>query len=284
MHTIKERIITQAVERTDVATLNQQLYTINSDIEFSDILKSSWKSLQRNTDDPEKWIETGRNFKRQNLHREAIEAFSQGITNDCFNYLLFRHRAHSYLNICRYKEAVADFKLSVRMNPFHFDSWYLMGISYYLMQRYEEASDIFKQALIIADSDAEMVCTVYWRWFSLMLINNKQEADELLERVKPNLKLVSCEAFYKVLLICKGLLTPEQVLNIPDNSYTNAHSIMFYGVAQYYYLNGDIEKGNQVIEDLLRNEEERRWAGFAYQAAILEKNRNFNSKGASYEN
>lgn len=273
MYDKHDKILCDDVEIESICKIEEQTHTIDTDIAFSDELKSSWNAISKKSDDTKAWIKLAQTFKRQNLGRESIEALSLAIAGDCFNFIYYRLRGHAYLNTYRHNEAIADFKIATRLDPYNYDSWYLMGISYYFLGRYHDSETSMRLARKLASTKAEQICADYWRWFCLTFMKEKEKADAITDNLNPNLKLVTGDAFYQVLLLFKGLRKPEEILKFSSRYNINSKMIMEYGAAQYYYINGNEKEGNKIIKNLLDMDEQDFWPGFAFQAALIERER-----------
>ena len=252
---------------------DSQISPPRADLVLSDAVQAARKNVVREPKSADTWLVLGRQLRRQSMHREAVEAFSHGLCHNFMHHLLFRHRAQNYLNIGRYYEAAADFNLALRIEPHDFDCWYHLGVAYYLMRDYAKCAEIMGKAANESNSDADRVSSIYWSWFALMRLGEHTKAKTLLDTIGENLNLVTCSSFYQVLMMCKGLRTPQELLGTPDNTAQNAYIIIQYGVAAYYYTQGDDKAADQTLETLLANDTEKRWAGFGYQAASVDYSR-----------
>ena len=119
--------------------------------------------------DPEKWIKYGRVLRRQSMHREAIAAYCMGITYNPFYPLLYRHRAHAYINIGEFAVSAATFEIALRLDPSNWDCWYHQGVAYYLSRQYDRALASFQETLkrselferFGTDKDHMVMATIY---------------------------------------------------------------------------------------------------------------------------
>lgn len=221
---------------------------------------------------PEEWITLGRAYRRQNLFRESIDVFSRALALYPMHPLIYRHRAHSYLNCCCYREAVADFELSIRLDPSNFDCWYHQGVGFFLLQDYAEALETLKAGHDRCASNEDVVCLSYWHLFALLLTGKDREIGPLLAGIPQGLKLSSCQQFYRILLLFKGVLTMEELLKTKDDR-NNTYLILQYGIAMYCFSRGMRDEGMKTLERLIAAEGGNRWQGFAFQAAKMELRR-----------
>lgn len=113
---------------------------------------------------PEKWIKYGRALRRQSMHREAIAAYCMGISYNPFYPLLYRHRAHAYINIGEFAVSAATFEIALRLDPTNWDCWYHQGVAYYLSRQYERALASFRETLKRSELFDDIVATKDWLW------------------------------------------------------------------------------------------------------------------------
>ena len=101
----------------EVAKKCTQIQEVCSDIAVSEEVLEIEKKLEADPTNVELWMQKGLALRKQMLFREAIAAYSMGLSFDPFHALLYRHRGHAYINIRRYQEGAADLELSARINP-----------------------------------------------------------------------------------------------------------------------------------------------------------------------
>jgi len=116
----------------NVASMSSQVHVERTKQPVSQLALDAKAAAEANPYDPELWIKYGRALRRQSMHREAIDCYSNGITVDPFYGLLYRHRGHAYLNTARWPEAIADFTTATRLIPDNWDSWYHLGASCFI--------------------------------------------------------------------------------------------------------------------------------------------------------
>ena len=240
---------------------------------YSEMALAAKAEAERDPYDPQKWIKLGRLFRRQSMHLEAIEAYSIGLTYHPFYPLLYRHKGHAYINISHYEQAAADFVLALRLDPGDYDCWYHLGVSFFLMEDYERSEPCWKECFRLSDAPLDLVSHSDWLWMVLNRLGRPAEADQLLVDITPDLDPGRCTAYHKRLLMYKGLLTPEDL--IPEDCPEDSIEIvtMGFGIANYYYVKGQPEKGDDMIRKVLRAGANHSWSAFGYQAALVEKKR-----------
>lgn len=240
---------------------------------FSDLAVAARAEAEKDPTDPDKWIKLGRLYRRQSMHLEAIAAYSMGITYHPFYPLLYRHKGHAYINISQYEQAAADFEYALRLDPTDYDCWYHLGVSYFLLEDYIRSERCWRKCFELSDAPLDLVSHSDWLWMVLNRLGRGEEAQKLLEPITPDLDPGRCTAYHKRLLMYKGLLKPENLL--PGDNLEDSIEVvtMGFGVANYYYVQGQPEKGDCIIRRVLEAGAEHAWSSFGYQAALVEKKR-----------
>lgn len=218
--------------------------------------------------DAQYYLGKGLVLARKWYFKEAITAFSQGLSLEPFNALLYRHRGHRYISIRHFEEAVADFELSVRLDPKNWDSWYHLGLAHYLTNDFERANMAYQRCLAMTTSDAKLVAIADWAWMTLKKLGRHKEAAEILTRINENMEVGENIHYHRRLLMYKGLINPAEVLNLTteyDPEITLA--TVGYGLGNYYLLQGQKEEAINVYKKVL---ESPQWPAFGYIAAEVD--------------
>lgn len=256
----------------NVASFEEEVHYKRTKQPISDIANAAKKEVESNPTDPELWIKYGRALRRQSMHREAIEAYSMGTCYAPFYALLYRHRAHSYMNIARYEEAAADFEFSLRVDPYNIDSWYHLGLSYFLMRDYKRAKKVLEECYKIGQDDPmDLVSCSDWLWMTLNRLGESEKADRLLDKIHGDLEVGVCQSYLDRLLMYKGETKPEDLIpkDIADDSIELVTK--GFGLANYYYTLGEDDRGDEMILRTIRaGDKGDAWGAFGYQAALVE--------------
>lgn len=232
-------------------------------VETSDIVKEAMAAAKADPENVEKWIALGRAYRRQNMFREAIEAYSIGMEHNPFYPLLYRHRGHSYLNTGRYYEAVGDFEVALRLDPSNFESWYHQGVSFFMIGQYARTEWTMRQGLDMVTGSADITCTTDWLWRSLARQGKMDEAAQVISGYDTSKQPSGAMDYFRALQVYKGDITPEEAL--ADHKVTTD-----YGVVNYYLVNGKQEEALAVAKAALERYREREWAAFGYRGCEVE--------------
>lgn len=72
-------------------------------------------------------------------NEEAIEAYSEAITLDNANHVLYSNRSAAYLKAGNYQRALEDAEKTVQLNPTWGKGYSRKGAALHALQKYEEA-------------------------------------------------------------------------------------------------------------------------------------------------
>ena len=169
------------------ASKENQIFDRREDVTASEETARAKAYVKEHKDDPDGYMELGLCLRRQMFFREAVEAYSVGISYDPFRCLLYRHRGHAYVNLGLYHQAAADFEMGLRLNPENWDCWYHLGLSYHVMGEYERALKAYDTCYELAASDEFRICTVDWMCMTLMKMGRIDEMREYAKRIRPDM-------------------------------------------------------------------------------------------------
>jgi tetratricopeptide (TPR) repeat protein len=252
------------------ATLESQVHLNRSDLPFSEEVKKIELEIEKDLENTELWIKKGIALSKQMLFREAIEAYSIGLTFNPFHALAYRHRGHRLISIRRFHEAALDLELSSRLNPTNWDTWYHLGLAYYLLEDYIRAEKAYKRCLEITNSDDLMVAIVDWYWMTLMHLGKVDEANKLLDLVTEDTNPGENLSYKKRVLMYKGIIKPEDLIEYEGAEFPDLElATQGYGVANYYLLMGEKDKAEGLFEKILKNNSF--WSSFGYLASFVAK-------------
>ena len=118
----------------------------------------------------------------------------------------------------------------------------------------------------LASNDDRLVSTGDWLYMTYRRLGREKDAAAVLERIKPEMRILENEAYHKRLLMYKGLVKPEDVLdfNNPDPVQIATYG---YGVANWYLYNGQHARASELIRRIL---EGKSWSAFGFIAAEAE--------------
>lgn len=267
------------IDVTDTtATKETQVQFNRSNLPLSEEVKEIEKEIEKNPSDCELWMRKGIALSKQMLFKEAVEAYSVGLSYNPFHALTYRHRGHRYLSIRCFAEAAADLELSSRLDPSNWDTWYHLGLAYYLLKDYKRAARAYRACLDITDSEDKLVAIVDWYWMTAKRLGNEKLAAELLEMVNENTDPGENLSYKRRILMYKGIIKPEDLMQFEGAEFPDLEiATQGYGLSNYYYLNGDMEKSNAVLKQILTIKSF--WSAFGFLAALVDAK----TRGLDYE-
>lgn len=220
--------------------------------------------------DPELYLKKGIALSRGSLHhQEAIDIFSIGLGLDPFNAMLYRWRGHKHLNVRQFNQGRADLELSSRLDPSNWDTWYHLGLSSYLLGEFSRAEKAYVRCYELTGSDNSLVAITDWLWMTRMRQGKKEEAKGLLDFVNRNTDYGDNLAYFRRLLMYKGEIDPDELLSV--EGLTDVDQVtMNYGLGNYYFINGDVQKAVECWKNTLHG---KYWSAFGYIAADVDLRR-----------
>lgn len=237
-------------------------------------LEDAEAQLKKDSENAALWEEKGHALVEIGLYREAIEAFSRGLVCDPTRGTLYLERGHRHLNCGEFEEAAADLHLASMLCPQRWDVYYHLGLAHYMLGEYDRAEDAFRFGIRLSDRDNYLVPMLNWCWVTLVHAGKQEDADALLKTVRANMKSEENYFYLNLLLLDKGIFTPEDVLFGPELQPDADSITAAYGVSNYYYFVAhDEQKSDEWIDRILAVGAEEAWATFAYLSAMTEKQR-----------
>lgn len=232
------------------------------------------------------YIWLGRRLAYMSRYDEAIATFTKGINNFPNSYKLYRHRGHRHLSTRRFDDAIADFKKAAELMPkdtleiepdgipnrlnqplssTQFNVWYHLALAYYLKGDYELAEEAYQKCMETSINDDLLVATSDWLYMTLVRLGKQEEANEVLNGISAEMNIVENDSYLKRLLMYKGDLAPEEVLDVEGSAgYDLAIATQGYGVGNYYLAQGDSAKAKEIFSQVLAG---NHWSAFGYIAA-----------------
>jgi len=259
------------------AEKDTQLHLLRSKLELTKETKAIQKEIEKNPSSTELWMKKGLELAKQMHFREAIEAYSIGLSHNPFHALTLRHRGHRLISTYRFEEATFDFELSSRLDPSNWDTWYHLGLAYYLIGDFERANNAYSRCLDMTKEDQEeLVAIVDWKWLTLMRLGKIEEAKEVLQLVNEKTEPGENTVYKERVLMYKGKIKPENILeNIPgyegDGFGDFELATQGYGVSMFFYFNGEKEKAFDLFRRILQHD--TFWSAFGFIAAYQDEKR-----------
>jgi len=215
--------------------------------------------------------------------REAIRIYTEGIAKFPEDARFYRHRGHRYISIREFDRAIADFEkaagliegkkdevepdgqpnaLNIPIGTLHSNIWYHLGLAYYLKNDLSKALPVYERAVRESDNDDKLTSTTHWLYMTLRLLGKKEEAAKILAPIQPNMNIIENKAYHQLCLLYKGVLPVDSLTG--ETGSASSNDAVAYGIANWYYYNGDHEKAKAMYEQVLKG---KVWASFGFIAA-----------------
>ena len=223
-------------------------------------------------------------------YRDSIDTFTKGIALHPQSYKLYRHRGHRYITVREFDRAVSDFEKAAALiknvpdevepdgapNKFgkprstsHSNIWYHLGLAYYLKGDFTNALRAYQECMKFSKNDDMRVATLDWLYMTYRRLGRHGAAKQLLDQVTDKMEILENESYHKRLLMYKGALKPEQLLDT-SNADDLTIATQGYGVGNFYLVEGNKAKAKEIFEKVVAG---RQWAAFGYIAAEVDLKR-----------
>jgi tetratricopeptide (TPR) repeat protein len=242
--------------------------------------------------DPDAIIWLGRRLAYPGRFREAIDIFSEGIKKFPRDARFYRHRGHRYITLRRFDLAIKDFEKAASLikgkpdeiepdgqpnargiptSTLQFNIWYHLGLAQYLSGNYRPALASYRECLKVSKNPDALVATSHWLYMTLRRLNRIQEAAQVLEQIRPGLEIIENDGYYRLLLMSKGTISVESLLQeaLKQEGSAGSYSVL-YGIGSWYMYNGRLDEARGVFLKMLAGNQ---WTSFGYIAAEADMKR-----------
>jgi tetratricopeptide (TPR) repeat protein len=220
---------------------------------------------------------------------ESIPLYSRGIDQYPDDMRFRRYRGHRFLSLRRWDAALLDLKKAMELAPTSFDVSYHLALAYYFHGDFNHAAREYQRCLSMAAqkapegpqkglqkgvrscyglADDSRVAMTEWCYLALRRAGKSDEAKKLLESIKEGMEVTDSQAYYSVLLFCKGLRTEAQILN--PSTKGNQLATISYALGVYSLLDGKKGSACELFRKVLQGDN---WAAFGFIASEVELNR-----------
>ena len=261
--------------------------------ELEDKYLKALDEYRNDLDDPEKLLWVGRRTGIIGNFMEAAALYSKGIEKWPDDPRFYRFRGHRFVILRRFDLAIRDFERAselIRDRPdepelyasggrsedkmgvssFNWNVYYHQGFTYYAAGLYEKAVKAYRDCMDAADNLESQVATSHWLYMTLIRLGRWGEAEELLEIIEPDMRLIEVGDYYETLLMYKGYSTPEALLEKARGEGTVRFMTRAQAIGNLYMVRGETEKAVEVYREILRN---GNWTGGVYLCAEAELKR-----------
>lgn len=240
-------------------------------------------AYEADPDSAENIIWYGRRIAYTGDYRGAIEIFSEGIEKFPDDARMYRHRGHRYISIREFERAIADLEraaslidgtenetepdgapnaLNIPVSSLHGNVWYHLGLAYYLVQDWDNAYRAYRNGFEAGRNDDNRVSTTHWMYSILRRAGDEEGAARVLNAVSADMNVIENMSYHNLCLLYKGELSLEDLLGAGDGSPAGA--AVLYGAANWLFVNGDVERADGILNELIASPS---WSGFGVIAA-----------------
>lgn len=235
----------------------------------------------------------GRRLAYLSRYPEAIDVYARGLRKHPMSPELLRHRGHRYITIRKFDQAVTDLRnaadavqgrpietepdgipnaLNIPLSSLQFNIWYHLGLAHYLQGDYELAAAAYDSCMMYSINTDLLTATTDWYYMTLLRLDRTEDAVRLLEPITPAMEVIENDGYLQRLLMYKGLVPPERLINLDAMTEENQLQVVTqgYGVANHFIAQGDALRGNQLLRDILKTDY---WPAFGYIAAEADLHR-----------
>ena len=220
-------------------------------------------------------------------YNEAIAIYTKGIKLHPGNARFYRHRAHRYITLRCYDNAIADLKKAIDLikdqideieedgipnarnfptSTLHTNIYYHLGLAYYLKGDNRQALLAWEKCLDIADNDDMKVATLNWLNIVLRKMGRQKDADHHLLDVTKEMEIIENRDYYDILLMYQSG-DDSKLVEKTQNQQTVSNATLGYALGTYYQLKGDKGKAKELFEKVVAGNQ---WSSFGYIAAETE--------------
>lgn len=277
-----------------MSILGKPLYPVELPAEQRKALEANLASAEaeyrKNPKNEDAIIWLGRRQAYLWRYRDAIDTFAKGIALHPESHKLHRHRGHRFITVREFDRAVADLERAAALirnvadevepdgapnrygkprSTSHSNIWYHLGLAYYLKGDFTSALRAYQECMKFSTNDDMRVATLDWLYMTYRRLGRHGAAKLLLDQVTDKMEILENDSYHKRLLMYKGAITPEQLLDT-----TNADDLTIatqgYGVGNWYLVENNSARAEEIFAKVVRG---RQWAAFGYIAAEVDLKR-----------
>ena len=254
---------------------------------FEANLRSAERKYRADSANDEQIIWYGRRLAYLGNYKEAIAVYTKGINLHPNDARFYRHRAHRYITLRCYDNAIADLKKAVELirdkideiepdgipnekdlptSTLHTNIYYHLGLAYYLKGDNRQALLAWEKCLAISDNDDMKVATLNWLNIVLRKMGRQKDAEQHLKEVSKEMEIIENHDYHDILITYKTN-DESQLAAKTQNQETLSNATLGFALGTYYQLKGEKDKAKQLFEKVVAG---KQWSSFGYIAAETE--------------
>jgi tetratricopeptide (TPR) repeat protein len=222
--------------------------------------------MQNDLKTPQDCLKYGLELNEAGRAEEALEVFSRGLAMEPYHPELRLQRGRKNIAARRW-QAASDLELAVKIDPSNWETWYYLGVTYYLLKNYKKSRECFNASL--ENSSEALIPAVDWLW---NLENKLGEEKGVLNLI------TNCEAlpddpdyaYARRIMLYKGAADPENFFDWEVLEKRGSDDIDYvtqaYGLANWRAFRGEMEKSNEILKSIAEKKGAQK--AFAYMLAL----------------
>ncbi len=235
----------------------------SSQVDEKNLVAEAQKKLEADPRNLDLLIALGDAYATVWNHKASIAVYDRAFARAPGKPLLHQQRGHRYLSIREFKKARPDLEQAVKLDPKLTGAWYYLGVLRYVDGDFAGAAAAFERNVSLAATFETGIGGVDWQYMSLRRAKQDKEAEALLERVTPALKVEgNTRLYFNRLLFYKGLKKEEDLLegNLDDIQLTT----LAYGIGNFHLCEGRLAEAKTRFEKAISTSA---WPALAFIAA-----------------
>lgn len=152
---------------------------------------------------------------------------------------------------------------NIPVSTLHGNIYYHLGLAYYLKHDFPKALAAYQKCLATSNNADNVVSATHWLYMILRRMNQTEAALKVLEKIEIEMPVIENQTYHQATLLYKGITKVENLLKgAGEESASN--DALDYGIANWYFYNGDKAKAKELLERILQR---KSWSSFGYIAA-----------------
>lgn len=236
------------------------------------------------------WL--GRRMAYLGNYKEAISIFTKGMQLFPRDARFYRHRGHRYLTLRCFDKAIADFRkaaslvkdkpdetepdglpnaLNIPTSTLQSNIWYHLGLCYFIQGNFKKALSAYRKCLAVSKNNDMYVATANWMYITLLRLNKRKAAADLLATVSPQMELIENNDYHEILMLYKKEADLSDPVSYLKSEKKDLGLASFgYGLGNYLLQKGKKEEARKIFELIVQSHQ---WAAFGFIAAEAELQR-----------
>ena len=193
-----------------------QIFAARDTVEENDKIKAAREAVAADPTNAEKYMALGLALRGQMFFREALEAYSIGLTYDPFMSRLF----------------------------------------YHLLGSYERALKAYETCYALSPTDEYRICTTDWYCMTLMKMGRIDDMRKAASRIHADMEPGMSEGYFDRVLVYNGTRNIDEVLAEAAAKDDHMYATGAYGLAVYEeYVLGNREKAKEILTRIAGRDE-----------------------------